>query len=224
MKEGTQNQFASSGYLQWKYMSGMSTTKNNTAIRSSPNKSPVLFYSTFCNYCRMVLKFMKQNEMTDAFSLFQVDGNRNQIPRFVTSVPTLLLPDKRMLTDEAVWEYIKKSQEFRKARENQMGEVSPLKSSCGFGTFENLEGLPCDDLEDDGTYVRFDANPSITGVSTGDPSKPLSEAQIMSANNNISRGNFSFEAFQKQRDDALSQGVPVNNGPFMGGSLSGTPR
>lgn len=158
--------------------------------------------------------------MTDYFSLFQVDANRNQIPKFVTSVPTLLLPDKRMLTDEAVWEYVKQSHDVMKIKQSKKAEVTPLMPSCGgFGTFENLEGLPCEDL-DDGTYVRFDVSPSITGVSTGDPSKPLSEAQIMQA---ASAGQpCSFEALQKQRDEVLLQGVK-KNGAFMGGSLTGLP-
>lgn len=192
---------------------------------SASARKPVLFHSTFCNYCRTVLKFIAQNDMTDAFAFYQVDGNRNQIPRFVTSVPTMLLPDKRMLTDEAVWEYVKRLGDVKKTKKAHMMEVTPFKSSCGFGTFENLEGLPCDDIEDDGTYVKFDACPSITGVSSGDPSKPLSEAQIMAGASgggaNAPTSLASLEAMKKQRDDAMPG--PQKNSAIMGGSLTGLP-
>ena len=197
------------------------TFASTTGSSSSRAKKPVLFHSTYCKYCRTVVSFLAQNELTDAFSLFCVDGNRNQIPRFVTSVPTMLLADKRMLTDEAVWEYVKRLADLHRTKKAKTTEVSPLSSASGLGTFENLEGSPFDDIEDDGTYVRFDASPSITGLSSSDPSKPLSEDQILSTGGGVGgRHMRSMDAFKQQRDDAIAGG-PSRNAAFMGGSLTG---
>ena len=191
---------------------------------------PVLFHSSHCPYSKKVMNFIAQNDMTSSFTLFSVDTHRNQIPRFVRSVPTMLLPDMRMLVDEAVWEYIKRLADVRKAKKQQVAEVSPFQLGGGFGgCFENLEGMPCDDIESEGTFVRFDACPSITGLSSGDPSKPLSDEQIMAGQraatgfaSGMTAGgtHSSIDAFKRARDEAVSGG-PSQNGPFMGGSISG---
>lgn len=193
-------------------------------------RKPLLFVSARCEYCRTVTAFLKQHGLIDAFGYFSVDAHRNQIPRFVTSVPTMLLPDMRMLTDESVWEYVRRLADARKVQATRCAEVAPVHATTGgLGGFESIEG-GASSVVDDGLYVRFDAHPSITGVTSGDPSKPLSEADIMAGmrrgmsagGGGAPMGPPSFEMLKRQRESSMNEfGPPPKDAPIMGGSLTG---
>lgn len=130
-------------------------------------RKPVLFHSAHCDYCRDVRAFIVKHGLTDRFAFFCVDTNRQQIPRFVTSVPTILLHGQ-MLTDEGVTEYVTQMAQ-RLAPPAGERDVEPLAGG-GFDAFEALDGSSDMAL---GGYVAFDDSPSITGIHSGDPQAAL---------------------------------------------------
>lgn len=68
----------------------------------------ILFYSTYCPHCSMLIDTIQRNNKTDQVKLVCIEVLRargQQIP--VTSVPTLItLPEKRVYTGKAVFDYL----------------------------------------------------------------------------------------------------------------------
>ena len=68
----------------------------------------ILFYSTYCPHCTMLLDTIKRSNKADLFKLVCIEMLRSrgqQVP--VTNVPTLVtLPDKHMYTGKAVFDYL----------------------------------------------------------------------------------------------------------------------
>ena len=192
------------------------------------SKKPILFYSSRCNYSKTVLKQVEKHGIKDAFSYYAIDANLNQIPKFVESVPTILLPDRRVLTDEDVWAYVTQTaQTKRSAREKAATvQVMPVKAACDrFGSvYATLEGAPCDDYGDSGLcgISQLDDRPNITGVASADPSKPLSEEQIMAGRGGVTGGggDATMEILKRQREASLAA-VEYDKNSIMGGSLTG---
>jgi len=68
----------------------------------------ILFYSTYCSHCRMLLETIQRHDTTNQIKLVCVEVLRSKgqtIP--VTTVPTLItLPERRVLVGKAVFDYL----------------------------------------------------------------------------------------------------------------------
>lgn len=200
-------------------------------------KKPIIFLSSRCHYSRTVMKTLEKHGLQDIFSYSVIDSNPHQIPKFVQSVPTVLMPDRRILTDEDVWTFIMQAvqvQKHTRASAESMRGLEPVKAfsrDCMGSTFATLEGLPCNDSDASGlcdlSHLNDHQRSSITGVMSADPSKPLSEDQIMTARGG-GRGyadshvsDAAVETLKRQRDDALSNRGEFDDKTIMGGSMLG---
>jgi hypothetical protein len=105
----------------------------------------VLFYSKFCQYSTDVIQVLTRKDLRARFVMVCVDGNRHQIPHFVDRVPVVLTSDKRLLTDEAVFEFVN-------GAEGPSSEPMAAELGGGIsGEFSFVEGTPASQQED-GVY------------------------------------------------------------------------
>lgn len=65
-----------------------------------------IFYSQYCNYCRTLLSYIKDNNLMENLELMCIDGKRNQLPHFVKCVPTLFTKNKEVLTENDIKSYL----------------------------------------------------------------------------------------------------------------------
>lgn len=74
------------------------------------NRVMILFYSTYCPHCRMLLDTIERSDKTGMVKLVCVEVLRakgERVPAQVQSVPALLtLPERRLLTGKAVFDYL----------------------------------------------------------------------------------------------------------------------
>jgi hypothetical protein len=66
----------------------------------------VLFHSAFAEYSVFVLDQVVRRGLRESILLINVDRQRFRLPQAVTSVPTLVTADKRVLVDEAIMQYL----------------------------------------------------------------------------------------------------------------------
>ena len=105
----------------------------------------VLFYSKFCQYSTEVIQALTRKDLRARFVMVCVDGNRHQIPHFVDRVPAVLTSDKRLLTDDDVFEFIN-------GAEGPSSEPMAAELGGGIsGDFSFVEGAPATQQED-GVY------------------------------------------------------------------------
>ena len=91
----------------------------------------VLFYSTQCQYCRQLLQTVEQEGLESSFTKVNIDFT-DDIPSFVTHVPTVLVDKTSKISGQAVFEWLKKLTE---------------KSS--------LQPMTCDQLSDPYAFICY---------------------------------------------------------------------
>ena len=57
----------------------------------------LLFYSNYCNYSNEIYQSILKYNLKDEFHLLNISKNKYNIPSIITSVPTLLLNDKKTI-------------------------------------------------------------------------------------------------------------------------------
>ena len=67
----------------------------------------VLFYSTNCQYSRKLLGIIEENGLDNTFTKVNIDFT-DDIPSFVTVVPTVLINKQSKISGQAVFEWIQK--------------------------------------------------------------------------------------------------------------------
>ena len=97
----------------------------------------VLFYSTNCQYCRQFLKIVEENGLEGSFTKVNIDFT-DDIPGFVTHVPTVLVDKTSKISGQAVFEWLKKLTE---------------KSS--------LQPMMCDQISDPYAFISDDSDQNI---------------------------------------------------------------
>lgn len=70
------------------------------------SSKPVLFYSNFCAYSQAILRDIVRLNCKSAFVIVCIDDKIDQMPSFLDRVPTILTPNRDVLTDDKVQRYI----------------------------------------------------------------------------------------------------------------------
>lgn len=70
----------------------------------------ILFYSNFCFHCKNILNLINKNSnIKENLFLFCIDNNKNKVPSFIKSVPTILTTNKDILIGKDVFNLITQS-------------------------------------------------------------------------------------------------------------------
>lgn len=98
------------------------------------NNQPILFVSSRCPNCAKILETLKQMNKDSLCRIFSIDGKqRNELPSFLTSVPTLYIPEsKDVYIGKNIYGYIAKPVTARR-------EVPVQQTSQGGGV---TQGAP----------------------------------------------------------------------------------
>ena len=156
----------------------------------------VLFYSTNCQYCRQFLKIVEENGLEGSFTKVNIDFT-DDIPSFVTHVPTVLVDKTSKISGEAVFGWAKKLTE---------------KSS--------LQPMTCDQLSDPYSFISDGPNQDIHmnysmlgcdyggGPSAGKGSAPASQQQGGPQQSQSTRGGDDLmQKIMDARSNEVPQGV-----------------
>lgn len=93
----------------------------------------VLFYSTRCQYSVKLLNIIEEKGMTSSFTKINIDFT-DDIPKFVTSVPTVLAGKTTKISGQAVFEWLQKLTEettLQPASINEMSDPYSFISDSG---------------------------------------------------------------------------------------------
>lgn len=69
----------------------------------------ILFYSDFCNHCRMLLDTIKRHDTKSLIKLASIEGITNtgrKVPPQIHSVPALILENKSIMFGKQVFDYL----------------------------------------------------------------------------------------------------------------------
>lgn len=175
---------------------------------------PYLFYSERCPNSKQIIETLKALNKSGLYKFILVESlQRNQIPSFLTKVPTLYIPDtKEVVVGKDIYGYIAKPTNARKelptkaetiatggASAATPGEYSPwgFEGAGTIGESYSLWDTPTQFSSQGGSmYTFLDAASSAGSQSTP---APTSENTLDKSGSN-SEIAARLEAIQKQRD------------------------
>lgn len=181
----------------------------------------ILFYSTYCPYCSMLLDTVKRSDHKGMVKLVCIEVLRSKGERVpIESVPTLItLPDRRVLTGKAVFDYLllpgkgKLLTPINKAAESgahaTVGGPGPSSDdpmafsmgSLGFGesfTDINHEGSTASDCGSDDRSFQW------TPISNQEQT-PLAISNFTPEETRSKKPSVDLETFKMKRDMDLQQ-------------------
>lgn len=124
------------------------------------NNQPILFYSTRCSHSQQILTTLKTLNKESLCRLFPIDGKqRNELPAFLKSVPTLYVPDsKDMYIGKDIYSYISKPVQSRREIpvQQQQQQKQPASTDYTPWSFEGAGSLT-------ETYSSWDAPGKFQG-------------------------------------------------------------
>lgn len=106
----------------------------------------VLFYSNFCSHCQEIVSIVKDHHIDNMISLICVDAKRNNIPRNVTSVPTIFTPEHQFLSDIECFNYIAQLIKVQ-------APMDIMAYNAGIGLASNFESLDSSDTGGGGYFM-----------------------------------------------------------------------
>lgn len=148
----------------------------------------VIFYSRNCVNCRDLLKRLKEADMLNYFDNFFCIDNRETLPNFLHSVPTIIVSDsdKPLVGDDAFsWLSYKLDQKLKKQE---------------LGTLDNSGAANFCDLTKDPNDITLDTVNYISVDNIGQSLKPE-----MNYNPDSMDVTKQYERIQQERADLLKQ-------------------
>ena len=106
----------------------------------------VLFYSNFCTHCQEIITIIKDHHLENMISLVCVDAKRNNLPREVTSVPTIYTPERHFIADIACFDYIAQLVKVQ-------APTDIMAYNAGIGLASNFESLDSSDSGGGGYFM-----------------------------------------------------------------------
>ena len=80
----------------------------------------IIFYSNKCNYCNQIMNLMNKFNILGNFVQICIDDRRIKIPKQITKVPTLIVPDcNTPLVDQFVYNWVMKYEPSQNNSSNQ---------------------------------------------------------------------------------------------------------
>jgi hypothetical protein len=92
------------------------------------NLKHLLFYSNYCNYSNEIYQKILKYNIKDKFHLLNISKTKYNIPSIITSVPTLLLNDKKTIyTEDELEKFIE--EEYKKIIKDEIMPTSDYMQS-----------------------------------------------------------------------------------------------
>jgi hypothetical protein len=179
---------------------------------------PYLFYSERCPNCKQIIETLKGLNKAGLYKFILIESlQRNQIPAFVTKVPTLYLPEtKDVIVGKDIFGYIAKPTNSRKelptapqiaqggASSASPGEYSPwgFEGNGKIGDTYSMWDNPQQPATDGGSMWTFLDAPITTqgGEGLRGQPEPSSENTIKSKSGGNSDIAARMEAMSQQRE------------------------
>ena len=73
---------------------------NNNSINKTKLEKHILFFSNFCEFSNNIYKKIEKLNIKNNFIMINISQNKFKIPSNITSVPTILLNDKKTILQE----------------------------------------------------------------------------------------------------------------------------
>lgn len=134
----------------------------------------VLFYSKRCQHCNEVIDLIQKHGIGNFIQFACIDTMpRAMIPKMVSSVPTIMTPEKTFMADVECFNYIA-----------QLGKISqqshdPMAYNDGCGLTSQFESLEDPHRHQGGFYfIEGNAHPNITPPVVHDGKKSVSDTQL----------------------------------------------
>jgi len=86
------------------------------------SKRDVFFYSNRCEWCQKARELIEESKSTGSFVL--VDIHTEEIPECVSRVPTIMTYDKKILVDDALFDYLRRKIDVDPFMINEMSGLS----------------------------------------------------------------------------------------------------
>jgi hypothetical protein len=179
---------------------------------------PYLFYSERCPNCKQIIETLKGLNKAGLYKFILIESlPRDQIPTFVTKVPTLYIPDtKDVIVGKDIFGYIAKPTNARKelptappiaqggATSSSPGEYSPwgFEGNGRLGDTYSMWDNPQQPTKDGGSMWTFLDAPITTqgGEGLRNQPEPNSENTIKSKTGSNSDVAARMEAMTQQRE------------------------
>jgi len=177
---------------------------------------PYLFYSERCPNCKQIIETLKGLNKASLYKFILIESlPRDQIPAFVTKVPTLYVPDtKDVIVGKDIFGYIAKPTNARKelptsapiaqggSSAASLGDYSPwgFEGSGKMGDSYSLWDNPQQSATDGGSMWTFLDAPITTQGGEGLRTEPNTENTIKSKSGGNSDVAARMEAMSQQRE------------------------
>jgi len=104
-----------------------SIVQDPPVVSAPQQRKPILYYSNYCENCRIVINTLLKHDIRSLFACVCVDTKRNLVPPFVRTVPTIfLVKERRLLKEEDIAAYIS---QYVTAKEKAFDNVAPVEGN-----------------------------------------------------------------------------------------------
>ena len=179
------------------------------------NSKPTLFYSNYCQHCKELLIKINNFNLKEKVNFNCVDQNRKNLPAFVKSVPTIIVPsENKMFSGENVFNWVNneiskmnvKNKQNNQNQNNQSDDVLPWVNSEMNNGFSDAFSFLDSDSTTEGKPIAhsfsFIDDSFSTTINT-----PTDGSQQQN-NNTSNKIDSDYEALMKSRgDDNFNQGI-----------------
>ena len=176
------------------------------------NSKPTLFYSNYCQHCKEILIKANNFNLKEKLNFNCVDQNRKNIPAFVKSVPTIIVPsENKMLSGENVFNWInseisKINMNKNNQNNNKPDDVLPWVNSEMNNGFSDAFSFLDSETTTEGKPIAHSF--SFIDDSFSTKINTPNDGSQQQNNNKSNRIDSDYEALMKSRgDDNFNQGI-----------------
>ena len=170
----------------------------------------ILFYSNYCQHCKEILMKINNFNLKEKISLTCVDTNRKNLPAFVKSVPTMVVPsENKMITGDDVFAWVNneasKKTTNKEIPSNNDNDIMPWTNEMSAGFSDGFSFLDSENTTEGKPMVHsfsFLNESYSTSINTPNEGQPT---QIGGQRSGIDND---YDAMMKARDsDNFNQGI-----------------
>lgn len=122
------------------------------------SNKPILFFSSSCNHCIKLWKELKRINILDSIVKINVANNRN-IPKSITSVPTLVVRGRPPITGDAIFLFLNSFSPSSSKSNSQTNNQSREIKSNNIGISDFLPGEMGSSWSDQYSFIDNPTNP-----------------------------------------------------------------
>ena len=173
------------------------------------NNKNILFFSNYCQHCKEVLEKINNYNLKEQINLNCVDNNRKNLPAFLKSVPTMVIPlENKLVVGDDVFSWINNEISKKTTKNesplNNNEEISPWTNEMNSSFSDSFSFLDSDNTTEGKPLAHsfsFLNESYSTSINTPNEGQSIDNGMKSGLDND-------YDAMMKSRDnDNFNKGI-----------------